>query len=365
MPNVLFITKRHYTNKDLVADRFGRLFHIPLHLFKKGYDVGIIAANYRSLSIEKHYLSGVTVLSLPFFNIFKYLIKSFQFINRFKPDIIIASGDSHFGLIGLLLAKYANSLFVFDIYDDYRVFGTNKFPLMKTFFRQVIIRADFVFCSSRILLKLFSFYNRSMEVIPNGVDKKVFRTIPKEKARKILHIDPKDTIIGYVGSIAPNYGVDLLIDAIDSLRNSIPNARLLLAGAKNTKIDTNYPFVDYKGLLPQKKVPILINASDVLIIPYCNSPQIDVSNPCKISEYLACRVPIVSTRVSDMPAFLSSTPDALCLPGDASDMLRAIKWQIENRQLVDLPESLNWESIGNKVIKILDKMINTGRQITI
>ena len=46
MPKILVITKRQYTGKDLLDDRFGRLREIPLALAEKGYKVQGLCLSY-------------------------------------------------------------------------------------------------------------------------------------------------------------------------------------------------------------------------------------------------------------------------------------------------------------------------------
>lgn len=359
MHKVLFITKRHYTNKDLVLDRFGRLFHLPMQLVQNGYVCTIITADYKSNQVERYNISGLNFLSLPFrlgnFTLFFYRCR--QAIQQSKPDIIIASSDTHFGAMGLIYAYLARVPFVFDVYDDYTAFGSNRLPGMKRLFWKVIKKSDALICSSKPLMKKLYRQNKSVTVIENGVDTKLFKPCSRQMARKKLRIDQKDTVIGYFGFMGPNYGIKELVNATRKLRNTYPRVRLLLAGKKHDHIGLDQPYIDYRGVVNQKEIPLFINSSDVVVIPYFTDGQISVSNPCKLSEYLACDVPIVSTRVSNIPEILSDIPEALCNPGDSDEMAKAIKWQLETPTLVPFPESLKWESLGKKFRQVLERLL--------
>ena len=48
MPKILVLTKRQYTHKDLLDDRFGRLREIPLELARRGHRVTGLCLSYRS-----------------------------------------------------------------------------------------------------------------------------------------------------------------------------------------------------------------------------------------------------------------------------------------------------------------------------
>ena len=359
MHKVLLITKRHYTNKDLVLDRFGRLFHLPMQLIQNGYACMIITANYQGNQLERYNISGLKILSLPFGlkNFILFFNRCYRCIKQFKPDIIIASGDTHFGVMGLISAHLTRVPFVFDVYDDYTTFGSNRLLGMKRLFWKVIKKADAIICSSAPLMKKLNRRNKFVTVIENGVDTNLFKPSSRQMAREKLHIDQKDIVIGYFGFMGPNYGITELIIATRKLRNIYPRIRLLLAGKKHDQISIDQSYIDYRGMVNQEEIPQFINSSDVVVIPYCTDGQISLSNPCKLAEYLACEVPIVSTRISNVPEILSDIPEAICKPGDADEMANAIKWQLESTTLVPFPESLRWESLGIKFRQVLERLL--------
>jgi glycosyltransferase involved in cell wall biosynthesis len=200
--------------------------------------------------------------------------------------------------------------------------------------------------------------NKSVTVIENGVDTNLFKPCSRQMARKKLRIDQKATVIGYFGFMGPNYGIKELVNATKKLRDTYPRVRLLLAGKKHNQIGgLDQPYIDYRGVVNQKEIPLFINSSDVVVIPYLTDGQISVSNPCKLSEYLACNAPIVSTRVSNIPEILSDIPEALCNPGDADEMAKAIKCQLETPTLVPFPDRLKWESLGKKFRQVLERLL--------
>jgi glycosyltransferase involved in cell wall biosynthesis len=354
----VLLTKRHYTNKDVILDHFGRLHHLPAQLVENGFTVEVICANYRNKKEEFFSYSGVNFHSIPLAlcNSIVFLHKIWKYIYRYNPDFIITSGDSHFGFIGLVFSKLLGIPCVFDIYDDYTVFKGNKLPFMKSFFKWSARYSDAVICASSPLKAKISKYNKNIAIIENGVDEQLFRPIRKSEARARLGISCHEPVIGYCGSIGKNYGINILSDAVFKLREEIPGVKLLIAGNNRANICLSHPHIDYRGVVPQDEVPFFINAVDVAVIPYLPTAQINVSSPCKLPEYLACGVLIVSTRVSDIPNTLSDTPEALCKPGDREDMARAIRWQLENRVAVPLPEYLRWKSLGEKLKDLLNEL---------
>ena len=47
------ICKRYYTNKDLIENQFGRLYHLPEQLVKYGAEVWVNAIDYRNKDRNK------------------------------------------------------------------------------------------------------------------------------------------------------------------------------------------------------------------------------------------------------------------------------------------------------------------------
>jgi len=348
------LCKRYYTNKDLIADRFGRLFHLPVQLSKNGHQGIVVAADYRNKKSEKLEISNLTFYSVPFNFIFPalFLFKIYRLFKQYQPDIIIASGDSHFGAIGLFLAKIAKIPFVFDVYDHYAVFGTNKVPGMKWLYYLALRKADLVVCASVPLSHFIRQYNQSVTVIENGVDLSLFKPIDKHQARAHLGIAENAVVIGFFGSITKNRGVEL-IEACKILRRTYPNIKLLLAGKLSISIDEDAPWIDYRGIVAQSEVVIMTNACDIVTIPYLADDFNNMSNACKIAEYLACGVPVVTTRVANYADIFATAPEAVCEPGNPKDMSRAISAQIQSPQIVAFPKNLTWEELGKKLFQVL------------
>ena len=64
---ILFLAKRHYMGKDVLADRYGRLFHLPQELARRGHAVRCVLSDYRGRgAIEtRHDDDGCSWSSVP------------------------------------------------------------------------------------------------------------------------------------------------------------------------------------------------------------------------------------------------------------------------------------------------------------
>jgi glycosyltransferase involved in cell wall biosynthesis len=228
---------------------------------------------------------------------------------------------------------------------------------MKILFYKSVAKSDLVLTSSEPLRDKLSLHNKNILVIENGFDPELFRPLNQQKCRQILHISEDETVIGYFGSIAEHLGIKTLLSAAEILRKQIPDLRLLIAGHDGMNLDFKALDIDYRGFLPQQEIPVLINACDVVVIPYLPSKQVQQSNACKIAEYIACGVPIVATMVSNHKKNFSDAPRALCEPGNPESMASAILAQLKRPQLKKYSENLTWEKLAGKLSKAIESIV--------
>lgn len=349
---ICFICKRYYTNKDLLEDKFGRLYHLPLELNRMGDTVEVNAIDYRNADIEKYNIDGVIFRSIPatMKMLFLFPFRIYRNAINAKPDIIIASGDSHIGFLSMLIAKIMNVSFIFDVYDYYPDFIGNKIPGMKTLFRHSVKGAQLVLCASKPLLEKLLPLNANRLLVENGVDLNLFAPDDMLQARSKLGLSPESLLVGYFGSIDRTRG-PLLIEACRKLRHEFPALRLIMSG-RVVRVDLKESWITHYGELSQSAIPTMINACDVVTIPYANTPFNSMCGACKIAEYLACGKPVVATRVSDHARIFADASFSLCDPTPES-MAEALRRQFLRRECATFPRHLAWSAIGTKLHNFL------------
>jgi glycosyltransferase involved in cell wall biosynthesis len=134
-------------------------------------------------------------------------------MNASKADVVFSSGDSY---LGMRLSKRLSTRPVFDIYDDYSHFGSNKIPFMRTLLKSAVSKSDLVVCASEPIGKKYRAYQDNILVVQNGVDNSVFRPEEKQVARDKCGVDNDDIVVDYFGSIHKPRGVDDLVTMINS-----------------------------------------------------------------------------------------------------------------------------------------------------
>lgn len=348
-----FLCKRLYTNKDLIDDRFGRLYHLPAELARLGHEVVVVALDYRRdrrrQEFDKDNIHFVSFPAIGPANTPRAMAQSFTEMRTARSDIIVASGDSYLGAMAAAISRTLKVPWVFDIYDDYRTFSSARIPGMQHLLKTAVRSADALLVVSAPLKRIFSPLNANCHILENGTDLNLFQPTDRMACRNALGIALDSTVIGYFGSIEKRRGISTLIAAVQLCKETYPNIHLLISGKNESNLDLQKHGVDYRGQQPQSQVPMLINACDVVTVPYESDPYIEATNACKIAEYLACEVPIVVTKVSDMEVIFAATPEVLAEPGDPVSLSHAILRQLHKPVKPVFSHTLTWQALARRI----------------
>ena len=357
---IVFLVKRFYTNKDLIEDEFGRLFNFPRILAGKGHECIVFALDFKNateLSVRK---DNVQYHSIPAKSLWRLPLASrvLQALKIAEADFVFSSGDSYIGYLGLLLSRRLSCRAIFDIYDDYASFGTNRLPFMRTLLKTAARKSDLVVCASEPVQEKYRAHQENTLLVQNGVDTRLFKAEEKHSARKKTNIASADTVIGYFGSIHKPRGTDDLVEALSLLRAEGEDVKLLLAGRDFGEVGLDYPWVDYRGMVKQVDVVDLINSCDVVTIPYKNTELMRMTNACKLMEYIACGVPVVVSDVADYAGYFPESFDCVSEPGNPASLAQSITKQLRNRHIADDERVLSWEKLVSRLEKSMKKLLS-------
>jgi len=355
--NILLICKRRYTNKDLIGDRFGRLFHFPKVWSERGNQVTVLAADYLSFRNSTQEIAGITFHSLAFPSFGVDFLQRVNAIARAgKYDLVIGSCDSHFGYIALKLAKKLGVPCVFDLYHHYADFGTNRIPGMKSMYYSTLTNANLVVCDSKPLEEKIQSYNKNTYIAPQGTDPSVFKPMAREQCITELCLDPARKYIGYTGTLDSRFDYDCLIQAMEAISSNDSSICLLIAGTNLSGYDLKREFIHYLGELPQERIPLVINACEVMCIPYKLTDLASTCNPCKLSEYIVCGLPVVASAISNITDYLPASRELCYAPGDPSSLSESLLRQLAAPLTEAITQELTWETIGSGYLEELYKL---------
>ncbi len=348
---ILFLVKRFYTNKDLIGDGFGRLYYFPTILAELGHECRVFALDFKNTAATTVRKANVEFNSIPLKSFWRLPLMRdlYRKLVETKADVVFTSGDSYFGYLGLLLSKQMSSTTVFDMYDDYAYFGSNKIPFMRTLLRSAVRKSDLVVCASKPVEKKYGAWQENTLLVENGIDNKIFRHEEKSSARQKANVSAEDTVVGYFGSIHRPRGVDDLLAAIQRLRAQGRDITLLMAGHDHGEVSLSYPWVDYRGMVSQTDVVTLINSCDVVTVPYKDTELIRMTNACKLMEYIACRIPVVVSDVSDYADYFPESFGCVSRPADPGSLAQAIANQLQNRNVVADERVVSWHDLVSRL----------------
>ena len=318
---------------------------------RAGHDVHVIAADgsckgvetYRSMPFQVHrvptipgsYIQGITVIPQATYTLLKlnpelvhvqamYMAPSAFLTHRKFPYIFFERGGVH---MNLLLDR----------------------PLYHTFMKhaqRVIAQTE---NQKRSLLR---YYQREVEVIPNGVEFERFGQVSREEARQQLGIPPEVRVVLSVGRCRPEKNLKDFVQAAGLVGNSLfivvgdgPQLASLKAIAG--------PNVRFEGSVENTLIPLYMSAANVV----ANTSSSE-GFPVTLLEAMASGLPIVAPRICGIPEIIKSGYNGfLSEPGDYRSTAQQIQLLLDEPLLASAMGSRNkakvkqytWENVVEKL----------------
>lgn len=341
---IAFLCKRQYMGKDVVVDRYARLYEIPHQLACMGHDVLGCCFSYHGLEegAWAHEVAGngrlqwisssAGRLMLP--ELVSYPFALLRKLKDFRPDVIIGASDIPHVALARWLATRLRVPYMADLYDNFEGFGQARIPGFVSMLRNAVTKAPLVTTTSSPLRDLvIDEYGAKGTVIsmPSSVDLKVFSPGDRAAARARLGLPADAQLMGTAGGLYRDKGIAPLYDAWASLQESHPNLHLVLAGP--TKPDMPPPQGDrvhYLGNVSHGQVADLFRALDVGVISILDTTFGRFCFPQKAYEMLACHLPVVVTDIGEMGSMFAQLPQVRFPANDAQALAGAIADQLEH-----------------------------------
>lgn len=347
---IAFLCKRRYMSKDVILDRYARLYEIPLQLARLGHEVHGYCLSYGSteqgewehealpghLHWESHSLGRWKLRVLLGYS--RHLVRRLQ---KFRPDAIISASDIPHVVLGARLAKRLGVPFVADLYDNFEGFGQARIPGSVSALRCAVRGADLVTTTSTPLrdLVLGTYRARGKVIaVPSTIDKSMFHPRDKTACRRALGLPLDAKLIGTAGGLYADKGIGDLYSAWRLLESHSPDLHLVLAGPYETAFPPpRGDRVHWLGPLPHARVADLFCALDVGVMCIRNTPFGRYCFPQKTYEMLACSLPVVAADIGAMSALFAAMPKCLYRADDASDLADHIREQLRAPASSTLP----------------------------
>lgn len=328
-------------SKDVILDRYARLYEIPFQLARLGHEVRGYCLSYSNLPDgawdhdaapgnlhwESHSLGRWKLPALATYP--RHVSKR---LRDFRPDIVIGASDIPHVALGARLARSLGVPFAVDLYDNFEGFGQARIPGFVSALRRAVRGADLVTTTSEPLRNLVvNEYKARGEVLamPSTIDKAIFHPRDKHTCRAALGLPQHARLVGTAGGLYADKGVGTLYDAWRELSATQPDVHLVLAGPADTRCPPPHgDRVHYLGMLAHAQIAQLFGALDVGVIYLRDTVFGRYCFPQKAFEMGACGLAIVAGNVGAMAAALTSRPHCLYRPDDAVDLARCLREQL-------------------------------------
>lgn len=215
----------------------------------------------------------------------------------------------------------------------------------------------------------------AISVVPNAADPKHFHPSVRTAPRRTRATDP--FTIGFLGSLKPWHGVDLMARAFIRLSRRHPNYNLLIVGEGPMRKTLEAEFrrercidrVRFTGAVAYEDVPKVVANMDVGLAPYPKQSDFYFS-PIKIFEYMACGVPIVASDIGQIGDLMKNRKTArLHRPGAILEMASLIEEVAKSPTAADrmarqarkmLCSRFTWKRNGERVLSMMENAIKRG-----
>lgn len=358
---IAFVGKRQYMNKDVIEDRYARMYELPRQLAAKGHDVLGLCLSYRTCEErnEIHESSmgtlvwrGLCPRQIVIPGILGYPFRAARILREFGPDIIVGESDAPHIVLAAWLAKQLGSHYAVDLYDNFESFGLSHLPGLKWLYRHAIRQADVVSCVSKALADLVKeTYTARGEVLalPSTIDHAQFFPRDKRACRLRFNLPINGKLIGTAGGLSREKGIEPLYKAFERLVSGDTSIHLVLAGTLDARCQPpSHPNVHYMGTLSHEATADMFGALDVGVVYLRNTPYGRFSFPQKAYEMAACRLPLAVARVGAMESLFQNYPSNLYEPDDANSLARCVADLLAQPEIPDLP-IVDWAELADQL----------------
>ena len=210
-----------------------------------------------------------------------------------------------------------------------------------------------------------------INIVMNSPQESIFNQFITKSMQKS---DENKYVVMYHGIIIKRYGLEELVNAVNLLKEKIPELELRVYGTgedlslfleivQKLNLDN---IVKYFGEVSLEKIAENIPECDVGIIPNRLGPFTQINFPTRIFEYLHMKKPVVVPRTQGIKDYFDEESILYFDAGDAEDLANVIfnvysnpgkTLEVVNKGN-EIYQKHRWESQSKNLIKIYEELLN-------
>lgn len=193
---------------------------------------------------------------------------------------------------------------VVDVVDDHRAWPNVSEHTKKELtnhYKQLLSKADIAFANCKPVIDSMKEFKPDIQLVPNGCEENPEIIEPKNHAmyEELKVFEGK--VIGFVGNLEAKIDIPL----IERIADEFKDVLIVIVGSTHANPETRnlqkHTNVRMFGVVPYENVNAIVSKFDVGIVPHKKMDLTDNMNPLKIFVYLANRVGVVTTSISNLP----------------------------------------------------------------
>ena len=264
-----------------------------------------------------------------FFRIIKFSLKVFKIAKNEKVDIIHAHSMFFCAIAGKISSITLNKPLIYEVrslweerFKKKNIFNYLIFSFVTFLETFCMFLADHIIAinqnleielQKRLLLK-----NQKITVVENAVD--LVRVVDSEIIRNEL-------VFGYIGTLSPIEGLDLLISIFKKLE--IPNKLLIFGGGiekeKLKKLSKGYNNIIFMSKVSNSEIFTAYNQIDIIVNPRKSSYLTNSVTPLKTLEAMAYKKLVLASDVGGMKELIQDEENGIIFKaGSLTQLEKAI-----------------------------------------
>ncbi len=275
-------------------------------------------------------------------------------IKELNLDIVHTQTEFSIGAFGKIISRKYNIPFIHTyhtMWEDYvhyispikgRNIHLKRFA--RSFSRAFVRKAECVITPSNKTAKYLKYKcnvkNKPIYIVPTGIDivpfkRDNFTEESRNKLKESLGIKPNEKVILFLGRVASEKSIDIIMDVMPSIFKEHPEYKFLIVGdgpskkdleeqAKKLNIQSN---VIFTGKVPWNEVPKYYNLGDVFV-----NASLTETQGLTFIEAMAAGVPIVAKYAPNLSEFIHTNKNGILVKKN-SDFKNTIIKVLSNDKL--------------------------------